>query len=328
MIPLWSIPYAILAGNTVVLKPSERAPTVVSILAECFQESSIPPGVLNIVHGSGTAVDQLLAQPTIRAVSFVGSDIVGERVCEHARATRKRVQAECSGKNHGVVMDDANKLKTLYAIVGSAFGAAGQRCMALSVVILVGDTTEWLQDLIDLAASLVVGPPLESGVDVGPVISAAAKIRIRGVIDNAEAEGADVVLDGRDIAVPNYPNGNFIGPTILSNVKPYMPCYQEEIFGPVLICMEAETMEEATNLVNNNRYGNGCTLFTGSPATAQLFQRSVNVGQIGINVPNLAPSGPVLRTTNKDSFLGDINVHGRGAWQFFTETKTVSTIWH
>ncbi|KAF7559198.1 hypothetical protein G7046_g4967 [Stylonectria norvegica] len=328
MIPLWSIPAAILAGNTFVLKPSERAPTVISILAECFRQSAIPPGVLNIIHGSGTAVDLLLAQPAIRTVSFVGSDIVGERVCEHARATRKRVQAECSGKNHGVVMIDANKQKTLYAIVGSAFGAAGQRCMALSVVILVGDTKQWLGELIELAASLVVGAPLDSNVDVGPVISASAKTRIKHVIDNAEAEGATVLLDGRNCEVPKYPDGNFVGPTIISNVKPYMSCYQEEIFGPVLICMEVGTLEEAIKLINSNRYGNGCTLFTGSPITAQLFQRTVNVGQIGINIPILAPYGAVLRSTNKDSFLGDNNAHGRGTWQFFTETKTINTLWH
>ncbi|KAH7033482.1 Aldehyde/histidinol dehydrogenase [Microdochium trichocladiopsis] len=321
MIPMWSIPYAIIAGNTVVLKPSEKTPGVTHITAQCFLQAGFPPGIINIVHGTKATVDTLLAQPSIRAVSFVGSEIVGERIYEHARATRKRVQAECSGKNHGVVLPDANKFKTLFAIVGAAFGFAGQRCMALSVVVLVGGATrEWLADLVGIAQSLVVGSPSTR--------PAAAKARIEGMISAAEEEGATVLLDGRGYSVPEYPDGNFVGPTILTDVKRYMSCYQEEIFGPVLVCMEVDTLEEAVDLINTNRYGIGCTIFTGSPTTAQTFQRSVNVGQIGVNVPVLAASGSILRTGNKDSFLGDNNVQGRGGFDFFTETKTITTLWH
>ncbi|KKF93434.1 Methylmalonate-semialdehyde dehydrogenase [acylating] mitochondrial [Ceratocystis platani] len=192
-------------------------------------------------------------EDSVRAVSFVGSDIAGERIYDHAKATRKRIQAECSGKNHGVVLDDANKMKTLYAIAGSAFGAAGQRCMALSVAVLVGSTAEWINDLVGISQRLVLGCGLDPTVEVGPLINRAAKQRVEEIITNAEAEGATVLLDGRNYHVPDYPNGNFLGPTILTNVKPYMSCYQEEIFGPVLACITVDTLEEAIQLINENR---------------------------------------------------------------------------
>ncbi|KAF4126092.1 malonate-semialdehyde dehydrogenase (acetylating) / methylmalonate-semialdehyde dehydrogenase, partial [Geosmithia morbida] len=304
MIPLWSTPYALLAGNTMVLKPSELAPSASQILAECFLGAGFPPGVFNVVHGKMRVVNSLLSEPAVRAVNFVGTEIAGERVYEHAQATRKRIQAECNAKNHGVIVGDASKAKTLYAIVGSAFGAAGQRCMSLSVVIFVGETRAWVDELVGLAASLVVGCGLDPLVEVGPLITPAAKARVEDMIAGAVEEGASVALDGRGLDVPDYPEGNFVGPTVLTGVKPHMSCYQEEIFGPVLCCMEVDTLDEAIDLVNENKYGNGCTLFTKNPATAQIFQRSVNVGQVGINVPILAPSGPVARTGNKDSFLG------------------------
>lgn len=326
MIPLWSVPLAIMTGNTVVLKPSERTPTAAMILAESFLQADFPPGVFNVVHGGASAVNVLLSQPAVMAVSFVGSDIAGERVCEHARANRKRVQVETSGKNHGVIMEDSDKISTLYAIAGSAFGAAGQRCMALSLVVFVGSAQEWLQDLVEIAKSLVVGCGTNPEVGMGPLISASAKERVISIINSAEQEGARVVLDGRYCSVDGYPDGNFVGPTILTNVKTYMQCYQEEIFGPVLICLEVETLDEAIDVINENRYGNGCTLFTSNPKTAQTFQQEVNIGQIGINVPVLAPSGPLPRTSNKDSFIGDISGQGR-SWQFFTMTKTVTTLW-
>ncbi|KKA29791.1 hypothetical protein TD95_003505 [Thielaviopsis punctulata] len=328
MIPLWSIPYALLAGNTMVLKPSERTPTAAQVLAECFVKAGLPAGVLSIVHGTAGVVSHLLAQPAIRAVNFVGSDVAGEAVYEHAKATRKRVQAECSGKNHGVVVADAARLSTLFAIAGSAFGAAGQRCMALSVAVLVGETAAWVDELVRVSQRLVLGCGRDAGVDVGPLITREAKRRVEDLISGAEAEGATVALDGRGYKVHKYPDGNFVGPTILTGVKPYMTCYQEEIFGPVLVCVTVDTLEEAVALINDNRSdGNGCTIFTSSPATAQKFQRSVNVGQIGVNVPILAPSGPVLRSGNKDSFLGEVNVHGRSYWQFYTQTKTITTLW-
>ncbi|EXJ90480.1 methylmalonate-semialdehyde dehydrogenase (acylating) [Capronia coronata CBS 617.96] len=304
LIPLWSIPYALLTGNTFVLKPSEKTPTAAMLLANYFVQAGFPPGVFNVVHGSSSVVDVLLSQPAVKAITFVGSDVAGERVYEHARATRKRVQVECGGKNHGVVLEDASKTQTLYAIAGSAFGAAGQRCMALSVILFVGSTKDWIADLVEVARSLVIGRGLEEGVDVGPLITPAAKERVEEIVNSAEAEGAQVLLDGRNLSVDRYADGNFFGPTILSKVRTYMQCYQEEIFGPVLACMEVASLDEAVEIVNENRYGNGCTLFTASPVSARAFQQSVNIGQIGINVPVLATSGPVLRTSNKDSFLG------------------------
>ncbi|EFX04453.1 methylmalonate-semialdehyde dehydrogenase [Grosmannia clavigera kw1407] len=293
MIPLWSIPYALLAGNTVILKPSEQTPSVTQVLAECFVQASFPAGVLGILHGGASVVSGLLSQPVVRAVSFVGSDVAGEQIYEHARATRKRIQVECNGKNHGVVLEDATRMRTLYAIAGSAFGAAGQRCMAVSVAVFVGATRAWIDELVAIAKTLVVGIGIDPLVEVGPLISATAKTRVEAMITAAESEGARVALDGRAYTVPDYPQGNFVGPTILTGVQPYMTCYQEEIFGPVLCCVEVDTLDQAMELVNNNRYGNGCTLFTNSPSTAQLFQRTVNVGQIGINVPIVAPSGPI-----------------------------------
>ncbi|OAL55161.1 methylmalonate-semialdehyde dehydrogenase [Pyrenochaeta sp. DS3sAY3a] len=326
MIPLWSIPYALAAGNTVILKPSERAPSIAMLLGECAMEAGIPPGVFNIVHGSSSVVDKLLSQPAISAVSFVGSETAGERVFEHAKATRKRVQAETSGKNHGVVLDDANKTQTLYAVAGSAFGSSGQRCMALSVLVCVGDTKDWIDDLVTIAKSLKVGSGFDSSAAIGPLITAGSKERVKSIIDLAEAEGAHIALDGRTCEVQDYPYGNFVGPTIITQAKTYMQCYQEEIFGPVLVCLEVDSLEEAIELVNENRFGNGCTLFTMSPTHAQTFQRRINVGQIGINVPVLAPSGAVGRTTNKDSFLGD-GPGGRSPWEFFTQTQTVTSLW-
>lgn len=223
------------------------------ILAECILQAGFLPGVFNIVHGAAGVTSGLLSQPAIRAVNFVGSLAVGEQVYEHARATRKRIQVESNGKNHGVVLEDANKKKALYAIAGSAFGAAGQRCMSVAVAVFVGATREWIGDLVDITKKLVVGCGLDPLVEVGPVITIASKNRIEDIIMTAESEGASVLLDGRNYKVAEYPEGNFIGPTILTNVHPHMTCYQEEIFGPVLCCIEAASLDDAISLVNNNR---------------------------------------------------------------------------
>ena len=253
MIPLWSIPYALITGNTVVLKPSEKTPSVSILIATAFLRAGLPNGVFNVVHGGPSAVDKLLAQPAVETVSFVGSDAAGERVYEHARATRKRVQVECGGKNHGIILEDANATSTLYAIAGSAFGAAGQRCMALSVAVFVGNTKHWIGQLVQLASSLIVGSATDQNVSVGPVITPKAKRNILEIINRAVEEGATLLLDGRNVGVPDYPDGNFVGPTILADVKSYMECYQTEIFGPVLICLTVDTMEEAIELINENK---------------------------------------------------------------------------
>lgn len=298
MIPLWSIPFALLSGNTVVLKPSEKTPSAAQILAECFWAAGFPPGVVNIVHGGPSVVEKLLAQPSVGAVSFVGSDIAGERVHDHARATRKRVQAECSAKNHGVVLADADKKKTLYAIAGGAFGSAGQRCMALSVVVLVGEARSWADDIAQLAMTLIVGDGKQSGVDMGPLITKAAKARVEEAITAAESEGATVLLDGRNYLVPDYPDGNFVGPTILTNVQSYMTCYQEELFGPVLCCMEVETMEEAIQLINSNRCELSTTIQESEISNGYRWKRLHSVHKQSITGPAVPKSGQ--RRTGRD----------------------------
>ncbi|PWY83599.1 methylmalonate-semialdehyde dehydrogenase [Aspergillus heteromorphus CBS 117.55] len=327
MIPLWSLPYALITGNTVILKPSEKTPTTSSLLAEAFLKAGFPPGVFNVLHGGPSTVQMLVSQPSVQAVSFVGSESAARQVHDLARAAGKRVQAECGGKNHGVVLEDANMMSTLFAIAGSAFGAAGQRCMALSVAVFVGQTRDWIPQLVGLAQSMVVGCGGDQESKIGPLIDETAKNRVSGIIRRAVAERATVLLDGRDIQVPGYPDGNFLGPTILSGVETYMECYQAEIFGPVLICMEVDTLEEAIELINQNKYGNGCSIFTTSGKHANTFQRCVNVGQIGVNIPLIAPYGTAVRTSNKDSFLGDRNTPGKTYWPFFTTTKTVSSRW-
>ncbi|KAI9148269.1 putative methylmalonate-semialdehyde dehydrogenase [acylating] [Paramyrothecium foliicola] len=287
MIPLWTIPVAVLTGNTIILKPSDRAPSSSMILAECVLNAGFPPGVVNIIHGGPSTVGALLSQPAVKAVHYVGSDIGGEMVYEHAKANRKRVQVECGGKNHAIVMPDASRRESLYALAGSAFGAAGQRCMASSVVVFVGSSSEWLAELVDIASSLVVGCGADPSVGMGPLITAGAKERVIAMINEAEQDGAQVLLDGRNCYVEAYPNGNFVGPTVLTGVETYMQCYQEEIFGPVLLCLQVSTLSEAIDLINDHRYGNGCSIFTSCPATAKTFQDQVNVGQVGINVPVL-----------------------------------------
>ena len=319
MIPLWSTPYALITGNTVVLKPSERAPSVSGILAEAMIQADFPPGVYNILHGGPSTVQNLVTQPLVQAISFVGSEPAAQAVHDLARTAGKRIQAECGGKNHGVVLEDANMMSTLFAIAGGAFGAAGQRCMALSVAIFVGNTREWIPKLVDLAQSMVVGSGNDKQSKIGPLIDRAAKTKVTEMIDRAVEEGAMVLLDGRDVQVPNYPDGNFLGPSILIGVETYMECYQNEIFGPVLICMQIDTLDEAIALINQNKYGNGCSIFTSSGKHASTFQRKVNVGQIGVNIPligklqniiivrvliMIAPYGTAVRTSNKDSFLG------------------------
>lgn len=253
MTPLWSIPYALITGNTVVLKPSERAVSVPSLIADAVLQAEFPPGVFNIVHGGYSVSQMLILQPLVKAISFVGSESAAKQVHDLARKAGKRVQAECGGKNHGVILEDAEMMPTLFAIAGSAFGAAGQRCMSLSVAIFVGNTARWIPKLVDVANSMTVGNGSDEETKIGPLIDKEAKSKITGIIERSTEEGAILLSDGRDVSVPQYPNGNFLGPTILSGVETYMECYQTEIFGPVLICMQVNTMEEAIELINQNK---------------------------------------------------------------------------
>jgi malonate-semialdehyde dehydrogenase (acetylating)/methylmalonate-semialdehyde dehydrogenase len=257
MIPLWMFPMAIVCGNTFVLKPSEQDPLTPMLLAELALEAGVPPGVLNIIHGGKRAVDAICTHPDIVAVSFVGSTAVGTHVYTLASQHGKRVQCMMGAKNHAVVMPDANKEQSLNALVGSTFGAAGQRCMATSVTVLVGEAQKWIPDIVAKAKTLKVNAGMEKGADLGPVVSKNAKHRILGLVEDGIKEGAKLELDGRAIKVQGYEQGNFIGPTIFSAVKPGMKIYTTEIFGPVMVIVGVNTLDEAIKLVNDNPFGNG-----------------------------------------------------------------------
>jgi malonate-semialdehyde dehydrogenase (acetylating)/methylmalonate-semialdehyde dehydrogenase len=329
MIPLWSIPIATMTGNTILVKPSERDPGATMILVELAHNAGFPPGVINVVHGAAPTVDFLLDEPLIKAISFVGSNRAGEYIHTRASANGKRVQANLGAKNHAALLPSADRERALDAIIGAAFGAAGQRCMALSAVVTVGETLDWLPDLAARAALLHVDGGFEPAADVGPVISPAAKQRIEEVIASAEAEGAKILLDGRGASPPKYPRGNWVGPTIIAGVTPDMRCYREEIFGPVLVCLEAGTLDEAIALINANEYGNGTAVFTTDGREAQRFVSGVEAGQVGVNVPIPIATPPFSFSGNKKSIAGGgaSTFYGRPAVNFYTQTKTVTTLW-
>ncbi|RZF39164.1 hypothetical protein LSTR_LSTR005792 [Laodelphax striatellus] len=327
MIPLWTIPYAITLGNTHLLKPSERDPGACMMLVEMLTEAGCPPGVVNVIHGAHKAVDFICDHPDIRSISFVGSDNAGKHIYKRGSEAGKRVQCNMGAKNHGVLMPDANKANSLNQLVGAAFGAAGQRCMALSTAVFVGETKNWICDLKQRAQQLTVSAGHCPGTDVGPVISPQAKQRICELIQSAVDEGATLLLDGRDIVVKGYEKGNFVGPTILTDVKPHMKCYKEEIFGPVLVVLFADTLDEAIEIVNSNPYGNGTAIFTNNGATARKFTQEIDVGQVGINVPIPVPLPMFSFTGSRGSFLGDCHFYGKQGVQFYTQTKTVTQLW-
>lgn len=327
MIPLWMFPMAIATGNTFVLKPSEQDPMVTMRLVELALEAGIPPGVLNVIHGGVDAVNAICDHPDIKAVSFVGSTHVGTHVYNRASQAGKRVQCMMGAKNHAIVMPDANKEQTLNNLVGAAFGAAGQRCMALPVVILVGESRNWLPELARKAQTLKVSAGTEPGTDVGPVISTAALERINGLIQKGIDEGAELVLDGRNPEVPGYADGNFVGPTILAGVKPGMSVYDTEIFGPVLCVMEADSLDEAIDIINANPNGNGTAIFTRSGGIARRFQEDIDVGQVGINVPIPVPVPLFSFSGSRGSKLGDLGPYGKQVILFYTQTKTVTARW-
>jgi len=327
MIPLWMFPMAIVSGNTFVLKPSEQDPLSTNELVKLAIEAGVPPGVLNVVQGGREVVDAICTHKDIKAVSFVGSTAVGTHVYNLAGQHGKRVQSMMGAKNHAVVLPDAHKEQTLNALVGAGFGAAGQRCMATSVVVLVGASKEWLPDLVAKAKTLKVNAGHEAGTDVGPVISRQAKERVLGLIADGEREGAQLLLDGRDCRVPGYEAGNFIGPTLFAGVKAGMKIYTTEIFGPVLLVMEVETLDQAIELVNANPFGNGTGVFTQSGAAARKFQSEIDVGQVGINIPVPVPVPYFSFTGSRGSKLGDLGPYGKQVLQFYTQTKTVTARW-
>ncbi|XP_028204316.1 methylmalonate-semialdehyde dehydrogenase [acylating], mitochondrial-like isoform X1 [Glycine soja] len=339
MIPLWMFPVAVTCGNTFILKPSEKVPERVGchnigifpgasvMLAELAMEAGLPEGVLNIVHGTHDIVNAICDDDDIKAISFVGSNVAGMHIYARAAAKGKRVQANMGAKNHAVVMPDASVDATVNALVAAGFGAAGQRCMALSTVVFVGDSKLWESKLVEHAKALKVNVGTEPDADLGPVISKQAKERIHRLIQSGVESGARLVLDGRNIVVPGYESGNFIGPTILSDVTANMECYKEEIFGPVLLLTEADNLEEAINIINENKYGNGASIFTTSGVAARKFQTEIEAGQVGINVPIPVPLPFFSFTGNKASFAGDLNFYGKAGVNFYTQIKTVTQQW-
>ena len=327
MIPLWMFPMAIVCGNTFVLKPSEQDPLTPMLLAELALQAGVPPGVLNIIHGGKRAVDAICTHPDIVAVSFVGSTHVGTHVYNLASQHGKRVQSMMGAKNHAIVLPDANKEQSINALVGSTFGAAGQRCMATAVTVLVGEARKWIPDFVAKAKTLKVNAGVEKGTDLGPVVSKSAKNRILGLIEEGIKAGAKLELDGRHIKVPGYEHGNFVGPTIFSGVTPDMSIYATEIFGPVMVIVGVDTLDEAIALTNNNPFGNGTAIFTQSGAAARKFQNEIDVGQVGINVPIPVPVPFFSFTGSRGSKLGDLGPYGKQVVQFYTQTKTVTSRW-
>jgi len=327
MIPLWMFPTGLITGNTYIMKPSERDPTACMALVELLQEAGAPPGVVNIIHGQHDCVNFICDHPDIRAISFVGGDAAGKHIYTRGSQAGKRVQCNMGAKNHGVIMPDANKEYTVNQLVGAAFGAAGQRCMALTTAVMVGEAKDWLPEIAEKASKLRVGAGSEATTDIPPVISPQSKDRIEGLIQSAVDEGAELLLDGRGAKVAEYPDGNFCGASIISNMNTNMKAYKEEIFGPVLCVITVDTLEEAVDIINANPYGNGTAIFTNNGATARKFTAEIDVGQVGVNVPIPVPLPMMSFTGSRASFLGDSHFYGKQGLHFYTQTKTVTSLW-
>ena len=333
MVPLWSLPLVLVTGNTAVVKPSERVPGAAMIICELAAKAGVPAGVLNIVHGKHDTVNKLIDDPRIKALTFVGGDKAGKYIYERGSQLGKRVQANLGAKNHLVVLPDANKQSFVNAVNGAAFGAAGQRCMAISVLVTVGKTTkEWVKDVVADAKLLKTGSGFDPKSDLGPVINPESLTRAEEIIEDSVQNGAVLELDGRGYKPTNDPEqkftkGNFLAPTILTNVKPGMRAYDEEIFAPVLAVVNVDTIDEAIELINSNKYGNGVSLFTNSGGSAQYFTKRIDVGQVGINVPIPVPLPMFSFTGSRGSFLGDLNFYGKAGITFLTKPKTITSAW-
>jgi malonate-semialdehyde dehydrogenase (acetylating)/methylmalonate-semialdehyde dehydrogenase len=325
MVPMWFLPFAIVCGNTFVLKPSEQVPLTSELIFNIFEEIGVPKGVVNLVHGAHDSVNAILDSPSIRAVSFVGSVNTAKYIYRRSAEQGKRVQALGGAKNYMVVMPDAVVDKTVSNVIGSAFGASGQRCMAGSVLVTVGAArSAILGKLKEGAEKLVAGNGLDAKVSLGPVISHAACERIHELIDSGLREGAELLVDGRrPKGVPE--GGNFVGPTILNNVTAEMRVCREEIFGPVLSVMHVETLDEAIALVNSDPRGNGTSIFTENGAAVREYSRRIEVGMVGVNIGVAASPAYFPFSGWKDSFFGDLHVHGWDAVEFFTRKKTVTS---
>jgi len=327
MLPAFMFPAAIACGNTFVLKPSEQAPSSTLLLVELAIKAGIPAGVLNVVHGGPEVVDQLIEADAVKAVSFIGSTRVGTHVYNHASKHNKRAQAMMGAKNHMIIMPDANKDRAINDLLGSAFGAAGQRCMANPVTILVGEAQQWLPEIVERAKLMKIGPGTQRDADLGPVVSLQAKARIESIITLGVEQGATLLIDGRNCQVEGYPNGNFVGPTLFTDVTTDMDIYTQEIFGPALCVLTAETLDEAIAIINANPNGNGTSLFTSSGWNARKFENDIDVGQVGINVPIPVPVAYFSFTGSRASKLGDLGPNGKQVVNFWTYTKSVTARW-
>ncbi len=329
MVPMWMFPMAIAVGNTFILKPSERDPAATVRLVELMSEAGLPDGVLNLVNGDKEAVDTLLNDERVKAISFVGSTPIGRYIYETGCANGKRVQALCGAKNHAVVMPDADMGKTVDALMGAAYGSAGERCMAISVAVTVGDETadELIKIMSPKVQALKVGPYSDAETEMGPVVTREAKERIEGYIQSGIDEGATAVVDGRGLSLQGYENGYFTGGTLFDNVTPDMKIYKEEIFGPVLAVVRAKNYEEALRLVNEHEYGNGTAIFTRDGDAARDFNNRVQAGMVGINVPIPVPVAYHSFGGWKNSLFGDHHIHGMEGVRFYTKLKTTTARW-
>ena len=328
MVPMWMHPVAIACGNTFVLKPSERDPGVSTVVARLWQEAGLPDGVFNVVHGDKVAVDAILDHPGIAAVSFVGSTPIARYIHQKATSSGKRVQALGGAKNHAIVLPDADLDYTSDHLVAAAFGSAGERCMAISATVAVGAVGDALVDIVsEKARKVTVGSGRDAGSEMGPVITADARDRIVGLIGSGQRQGARLPVDGRELVVPGFEDGFFVGPTVIDAVTPEMDVYREEIFGPVLSVLRADTVDHAIDLVNANPYGNGTAVFTNSGEAARRFVRGVHVGMVGVNVPIPVPMAYYSFGGWKDSLFGDKHVHGPEGISFYTRAKVVTARW-
>jgi malonate-semialdehyde dehydrogenase (acetylating)/methylmalonate-semialdehyde dehydrogenase len=328
MVPMWMFPVAIACGNTFVLKPSERDPSASVLIAQLWEEAGLPPGVFNVVHGDKVAVDALLDHPDVTAVSFVGSTPIAAYVHERGTRAGKRVQALGGAKNHAIVLPDADLEFAADHLAAAAYGSAGERCMAISATIAVGSVGDELIDVLDRRSRAVkVGPGRQPGSDMGPIVTRASRDRIVSLITSGEESGAKVVVDGRDLVVPGHESGFFVGPTLVDQVSPDMEVYREEIFGPVLAVLRADTVDEAIDLINANPYGNGTAIFTSHGGAARRFVRGVKVGMIGVNVPVPVPMAYHSFGGWKNSLFGEHHVHGPDGVRFYTRAKVVTQRW-
>jgi malonate-semialdehyde dehydrogenase (acetylating)/methylmalonate-semialdehyde dehydrogenase len=328
MVPMWMYPIAIACGNTFVLKPSERDPSVTNLCAELLREAGLPEGVFNVVHGDKVAVDRLLEHPDVAAVSFVGSTPIAQYIYETGTRNGKRVQALGGAKNHMVVLPDADMDLAADAAVSAAYGSAGERCMAISVLVTVGNAADKLLPKIEeRIAKLTVGDGLDPASQMGPLVTRQHLDKVSGYVAKGVSEGATLRVDGRTLKVPGREHGFFLGPTLFDGVTPSMTLYQEEIFGPVLSVVRTETYAEAIELVNTHRYANGVAIFTNDGGAARKFQHEIQVGMVGINVPIPVPLAYYSFGGWKQSLFGDLHIYGRDGVQFYTRNKVIISRW-